>query len=83
MKRRKLVGAYVEHTNEEVCSLLEPTMSDSGSFVSPSTSLPTCLKKRIITHNSSFPNVPFYHMQIYFDVLVCQNKLQNIKMHQI
>ncbi|XP_025418398.1 uncharacterized protein CG1161 isoform X1 [Sipha flava] len=32
IRRRKLVGAYVEHTNEEVCSLLEPTMSDSGSF---------------------------------------------------
>ncbi|XP_050422901.1 uncharacterized protein CG1161 isoform X1 [Adelges cooleyi] len=32
MRKRKLVGTYVEHTNEEVCSLLEPTMSDSGSF---------------------------------------------------
>ncbi|VVC40238.1 Hypothetical protein CINCED_3A001431 [Cinara cedri] len=32
IRKRKLVGTYVEHTNEEVCSLMEPTMSDSGSF---------------------------------------------------
>ncbi|CAH1721472.1 uncharacterized protein CG1161 isoform X1 [Aphis gossypii] len=43
IRRRKLVGAYVEHTNEEVCSLLEATMSDSGSFddVPPAVSLNT------------------------------------------
>ncbi|XP_050538461.1 uncharacterized protein CG1161 isoform X1 [Daktulosphaira vitifoliae] len=32
IRKRKLVGAYVEHTNEEVCSLLEPTMPDNDSF---------------------------------------------------
>lgn len=58
IRRRKLVGAYVEHTNEEVCSLMEPTMSDSGSFVSPTNALPICLKKNITMHNSSFSNVP-------------------------
>lgn len=41
-----MVGAYVEHTNEEVCSLLEPTLSDSGSFVSPAISPNFSLKKK-------------------------------------